>query len=127
MNKNKYRFWCYSVKDFVQNYKYNGFVNELFDQEDVFLIPQQSIRILDCNMKEIYEGDVVKFTYSSNESKLGVVIYMNDYCAYAIQYDNGYVPIMNVAIDSLEIVGNIMKDYIWNENGELIKNENRNS
>jgi hypothetical protein len=28
---------------------------------------------------------------------------------------------MHIAIDSLEIVGNIMKDYIWNENGELQK------
>jgi len=46
---------------------------------------------------------------------------MNDYCAYAIHYDNGYVPIMNIAMDSLEIVGNIMKDYIWNEKGELVK------
>jgi hypothetical protein len=28
---------------------------------------------------------------------------------------------MSVAMDSLEIVGNIMKDYIWNEDGELVK------
>jgi hypothetical protein len=28
---------------------------------------------------------------------------------------------MSVAMDSLEIVGNIMKDYIWNEKGELVK------
>jgi len=46
---------------------------------------------------------------------------MADYCAYAIHYDNGYVPIMKIELDSLEIVGNIMKNYIWNEDGELIK------
>jgi hypothetical protein len=74
-------------------------------------------------MKEVYEDDVVKFVYSSNEYKLGVIEYMVSYCAYVIQYDNGYVPIMNIAIDSLEIVGNIMKDYIWNEKGELIEYE----
>jgi uncharacterized phage protein (TIGR01671 family) len=120
-NKNKYRFWCNAAKEFITNYKYNGFVDELFDQQDFLLTPQQYIGILDANMKEVYEGDVVRFIYSSNEYKLGVLIYMNDYCAYVIHYDNGYVPIMNVAIDSLEIVGNIMKDYIWNEKGELVK------
>ena len=122
MNKNKYRFWCHVAKNFVTNYNYNGAVDELFD--DPLLKPQQFIGILDSEMKEVYEDDVVKFVYSSNECKLGVIIYMADHCAYAIHYDNGYVPIMNIAIDSLEIVGNIMKDYIWNEKGELIKYEN---
>ncbi len=118
MNKNKYRFWNPQSKSFVQNYKYNGFIDELFEPDD-FLKPQQFLGILDSNMKEVYEGDVVKFIYSSNEYKLGVIIYMVDYCAYAIHYDNGYVPIMKIELDSLEIVGNIMKDYIWNEKGEL--------
>jgi len=120
VNKNKYKFWNPQTKGFVENYKYNGFVDELFEP-DPYLIPRQFLGILDCNMKEVYEGDVVKFVYSSNECKLGVIIYMADYCAYAIHYDNGYVPIMNIAIDSLEIVGNFMKDYMWNEEGELVK------
>ncbi len=120
MNKNKFRFWNPQAKAFVENYKYNGLVDELFEP-DPFLIPQQFLGILDANMKEVYEGDVVRFVYSSNEYKLGVVTYMADYCAYAIHYDNGYAPIMKIAIDSLEIVGNIMKDYIWNEKGELVK------
>ena len=125
MNKNKFKFWNPQGQAFVTNYRYNGELVDGFFEQDEFLTPQQFIGILDSNMKEVYEGDVVKFVYSSNEYKLGVIIYMNDYCAYAIHYDNGYVPIMNIAIDSLEIVGNIMKDYIWNEKGELVKrNEN---
>jgi len=120
MNKNKFRFWNPQAKAFVKNYKYNGLVDELFEP-DPFLIPQQFLGILDSNMKEIYEGDVVLFVYSSNECKLGVIEYMDSYCAYVIQYDNSFVPIMSVAMDSLEIVGNIMKDYIWNEDGELVK------
>jgi hypothetical protein len=120
MNKNKYRFWNPQSKIFVQNYKYNGLVDELFDP-DPLLMPQQFLGILDSNMKEVYEGDVVRFAYSSNESKLGVIEYMDSYCAYVINYDNGYAPIMHIAIDSLEIVGNFMKDYTWNEKGELVK------
>jgi hypothetical protein len=120
MNKHKFKFWNPQVKGFVENYKYNGLVDELFEP-DPYLRPHQFLGILDSNMKEVYEGDVVRFVYSSNESKLGVITYMNDYCAYTIQYDNGFVPIMSVAMDSLEIVGNIMKDYIWNEKGELVK------
>jgi hypothetical protein len=124
MNKNKYRFWNPQAKTFVENYTYKGLVDELFEPDE-FLKPKQFLGILDSEMKEVYEDDVVKFVYSSNECKLGVIIYMADYCAYVIHYDNGYVPIMNIAIDSLEIVGNIMKDYIWNEKGELVKqNEN---
>jgi len=120
MDKNKFRFWNPQAKTFVENYTYKGLVDELFEP-DKFLTPQQFIGILDSKMKEVYEGDVVKFVYSSNESKLGVIEYMDSYCAYVMNYDNGYVPIMNIAIDSLEIVGNIMKDYIWNEKGELVK------
>ena len=122
MNKNKFKFWNPQAKSFVENYTYKGLVDELFEPDE-FLKPKQFLGILDSEMKEVYEGDVVKFVYSSNESKLGVIEYMDSYCAYVINYDNGYVPIMNIAIDSLEIVGNIMKDYIWNEKGELIKYE----
>ena len=95
-------------------------VDELFEPDE-FLKPKQFLGIYDKNMKEVYEDDVVKFVYSSNECKLGVIEYMDSYCAYVIQYDNSFVPIMSVAMDSLEIVGNIMKDYIWNEKGELVK------
>lgn len=123
MNKNKFRFWNPQAEAFVNNYKYNGLVSELFDP-DPCLIPQQFIGIFDTKMEEVYEGDVVKFTYSSSESKLGVIRYMDSYCSYIIDYDNGYVPIMHIAISSLEIVGNIMKDYIWNESGELQKRFN---
>jgi hypothetical protein len=123
MNKNKFKFWSPQGQAFVTNYRYNGELVDGFFEEDEFLKPKQFLGIYDKNMKEVYEDDVVKFVYSSNEYKLGVINYMADYCAYVIHYDNGYVPIMNIAIDSLEIVGNIMKDYIWNEEGELIKYE----
>lgn len=119
MNKNKYRFWNPHSKNFITNYYYNGGLVDGFFEPKPYLVPQQFLGIYDKNMKEVYEGDVVRFVYSSDEAKLGVVEYMDSYCAYVINYDNGYVPIMNIAIDSLEIFGNIMKDYIWNEKGEI--------
>ena len=122
MNKNKFKFWNPQTQSFVQNYKYNGYVDQLFEPDPI-LRPKQFLGIYDKNMNEVYEGDVVKFLFSSKYSniyKLGVIEYMDSYCAYVINYDNEYVPIMKIDIDSLEVVGNIMKDYIWNKEGELI-------
>ena len=119
-NKNKYRFWCHAAKDFVINYNYNGAVDELFD-DDPILKPQQCIGILDSEMKEIYEGDVVSFDTIRFKDMLGVIRYSNDYCAFVIDHDEGISLIWKTNLDSLKIVGNIMKDYIWNEEGKLVK------
>jgi uncharacterized phage protein (TIGR01671 family) len=120
MSKNKFRFWNPQAKGFVTNYKYNGFVDELFEPDE-FLIPQQSIGILDKNMKEIFEGDVVEFDKLEGKAK-GVVQYYNDYCSYAIDSDIGVVPFMHISLDSLEVVGNMNEHYTWDETGsKLIK------
>jgi hypothetical protein len=120
MNKNKYRFWCNAAKDFITNYNYNGAVDELFD--DPLLTPQQFLGILDSKMKEVYEGDIVKGTYGlEGIDIIGEVKYSCDLCAYVVDW---HYEISNIAFDSLEIVGTIRKDYIYNEQGELVKNEN---
>ena len=124
-DKNKFRFWNPQTKAFVTNYKYNGFVDELFEPDE-FLKPQQFLGILDKNMKEIYEGDVVNFDYFDREkTATGVIQYNNSYCAYVIDSSIGVVPIMHISLDSLEIIGNMIEDYMWNEEGTtLIKDEN---
>jgi hypothetical protein len=120
MNKNKYRFWCNAAKGFITNYNYNGAVDELFD--DPLLTPQQFIGILDSKMKEVYEGDVVKGTYGLEGIEIiGEVIYSYDLCCWIVDW---HYEISNIAFDTLEIVGTIGKDYIYNEQGELVKNEN---
>ena len=126
MNKNKFRFWNPQTKSFVTNYNYNGAVDELFEPDE-FLKPQQFIGILDKNMKEIYEGDVVNVDYLDGEkTATGVIQYNNSYCAYVIDSSIGVVPIMHISLDSLEIIGNMIEDYMWNEQGtNLIKNENQ--
>ena len=120
MNKNKYRFWCNAAKGFITNYNYNGAVDELFD--DSLLVPQQFLGILDKNMKEVYEGDIVKGTYGSEGLEImGEVRYSYDLCCWVVDW---YHKISNIWFDTLEIVGTLGKDYIYNEQGELVKNEN---
>ena len=124
-NKNKFRFWNPQTRSFLTNYKYNGFVDELFEPDE-FIKPQQFLGILDKNMKEIYEGDVVNFDYfNGDKTATGVVQYNNSYCAYVVDSDIGTISIMYISLDSLEIIGNIIKDYIYNSDGDLVKqNEN---
>ena len=123
-NKNKFRFWNPQARGFVTNYKYNGLVDELFDQDD-FLYPQQYLGILDKNMKEVYEGDVVKFDYFDGEkTATGVVQYNNSSCAYEVDSNIGITAIMYISLDTLEVIGNMVVDYTWNEEGtELIKQQ----
>ena len=124
-DKNKFRFWNPQTKAFVTNYKYNGFVDELFEPDE-FLKPQQFLGILDKNMKEIYEGDVVNFDYFDGDKiATGEVRYNNSSCAYEVDSNIGTIAIMYISLDSLEVIGNMVEDFMWNEEGtNLIKNEN---
>jgi len=118
VNKNKFRFWNPQVKSFVTNYKYNGFVDELFEPDE-FLHPQQFLGILDKNIKEVYEGDVVKGIYGSEGLEIiGVVRYSCDWCSYVVDWHH---KISNIASGTLEVVGNIVEDYMYDESGELVK------
>lgn len=117
MNKNKYRFWCNAAKGFITNYNYNGAVDELFD--DPLLTPQQFIGILDSKMKEVYEGDVVKGIYGSESLEImGEVKYSYDLCCWVVDW---YHKISNIQFDTLEVVGTIGKDYMYDESGKLVK------
>lgn len=68
----EFRFWSPQGKAFVQDYKYNGFVEDLFAQ-DKFLIPQQYTGIKDKKDKKVFEGDFVQFKPEKDQKVLAVV------------------------------------------------------
>lgn len=109
MNKNKFRIWNSRLKS--------------FQDFDLSQSHQQFVGILDKNMREIYERDVVEF-FSGEGRSIGVVQYHAGYCSYVVDLATGPVPFMNIGLDSLEVVGNMIEDYMWDESGEnLIKYE----
>ena len=83
---------------------------------------QQFIGILDKNMKEIYEHDVVRFK-TGTKKDIGVIRYFNCFCSYVVEVDDGYDLFCDILFDSLEVVGNMIEDYMYNEKGELAKRE----
>ena len=108
--KNKFRFWNPPGKAFVEQYKYNGLVDELFDGDDM-LIPSQFTGLFDKNQKELWEGDIVKF----HEDKTGVVDFQ--YGSFILKIKNpsstmGFAFLHAVGL--FEIIGNKF------ENPELI-------
>lgn len=134
MNKNKFRVYDYNEKRFLpyacwlNSLNFNEFMafDRYFECDKEHCRVHQFIGILDSVMKEIYEEDVVEFdTYEGKA--MGVVRYYNDYCSYAIDSDIGVVPFMHIGLDSLKVLGNMIQDYRYNENGDLIKFENTNT
>ena len=63
----KFRFWCDAAKGFIQDYNYNGAVDDLFNDEDPLLFPTQYTGCNDYEKKEIWEGDIVEFEKKSTE------------------------------------------------------------
>ena len=121
MNNKKFRVWDNLQKKF-EYFDLNNITvpDRLLSQHSCSV--QQFLGILDSRMKEVYEGDVVKGTYGlEGIDIIGEVKYSCDLCAYVVDW---HYEISNIAFDSLEIVGTIRKDYIYNEQGELVKNEN---
>ena len=112
MNNKKFRVWNADRKQF-----------EYFELDNIKSPVWQFIGILDKNMKEIYEGDVVKGIYGLEGLEiLGEVQYSYDLCAYVVDWHHLF---SNIELDSLEIVGNMMESYYYDDNGNLVKYENK--
>jgi len=119
MNNKKFRVWDYKEKKFDYFDLWNITVS---DYKLAYERIYQFIGIWDKNMKEIYEDDVVTFKTDTKED-IGIVRYMNDYCSYVVEVQEGYDLFADISFDSLEVVGNLIEDYMYNEKGELVKRE----
>jgi hypothetical protein len=118
MNNKKFRVWDNTQKKFEYFDLNNITVSDrLLSQHSCSV--QQSLGILDKNMKEVYEGDVIKGIYGlEGIDIIGEVIYSYDLCCYVVDW---YHKISNIQFDTLEIVGNVFEDYMYDESGKLEK------
>ena len=131
MNNKKFRVWDKLEKKFIYPDKgYQGHYTLSLDgkfhnlqngsggnEYDV----QQFLGILDSNVKEVFEGDVVKGIYGLEGIEvIGEVTYSCDLCAYVADW---HYEISNIQLDSLEILGNMKENYIYNESGKLVTRE----
>ena len=114
--KIKFRFWCPAGKAFVQDYNYNGAVDELFDEKDFdTLVPQQFTGLIDKNGVEVYEGDLINFScdYTFDLSDRDVIEYKNQEVYYSGEYvgfmfgEDGFTPLDKIIMTSIEVVGHI--------------------
>jgi hypothetical protein len=114
--KIKFRFWSPAGKTFVRNYKYNGFVDELFDEKDFdTLVPQQFTGLIDKNGKEVYEGDLIDF-YCNYTVELGdrdIIEYKNQEVYYDEELagfyfgKDGFQILDKIMEETIEVVGHI--------------------
>lgn len=80
----KFKFWNPQTKTFVEQYRYNGFVEGLFEQSDI-LTPCQYTGLQDKNGKEVYENDLVKLDKNGfGEEKLGKVTF--SFGAFCVEF-----------------------------------------
>jgi uncharacterized phage protein (TIGR01671 family) len=114
--KIKFRFWCPAGTSFVQDYKYDGLVDELFDEKDFdTLVPQQFIGLIDKNGKEVYEGDLINFfcNYTVDHSDPDVIEYKNQEVSYDERLagfyfgKDGFQILDKIMVETIEVVGHV--------------------
>ena len=114
--KIKFRFWSPAGKAFVLNYKYNGLVDELFDEKDFdTLVPQQFTGLIDKNGKEVYEGDLIDFScnYTVDLGDRDIIEYKNQEVYYDEELAGFYFGkdvfqiLDKIMEETIEVVGHI--------------------
>lgn len=114
MRKIKFRFWSPAGKAFIHDYRYNGLVDELFDEKDFdTLIPQQFTGLIDKNGVEIYEGDLINFSvnYTVCLGDKDIIDYKNQEVYYDEETasflfgDEGVSMLDRIILNTIEVIG----------------------
>ena len=123
--KNRFRVWDSDDKKFLHFNLWNiNFPISLLHRDAH--PPQQFIGVFDSRLKEIYEGDVVKFDKYEGTA-VGEVKYYSDGAMYALDSDIGVVPLGNISLESLQVLGNTEEDFRWNPGGTALIKKHDNT
>ena len=122
-NRLKFRFWDWGEKRFREGIEYgvdeegNAF-NRVLGGYYIDVIPLESTGLKDKNGKEIYEGDIVEFSYTADGIIFrGEVLWLDDRASFGISIKNSFQTMEDLMgyMKFVIVIGNIF------ENEELLE------
>ena len=107
--KNKFKFFCKAANSFIEQYKYNGLVEELFD--DSLLIPCQFTGLQDVKGNDVYEYDAIKIpSRPTVEEKRGKVVFKHgSFCVELAAPTNTLNLIFMHQLGEFEVLGSALE------------------